>query len=158
MSIEEKLDTSFVGHHISSGGFIFYKDILTNEIYTLLITNKEKVLWICKGHLEKNEDQISAAFREFQEEMGLESKYLEYIGLVKKVSYSFIKNGGNNTKDVYINVFSANEKVDLSKNIGVEDITKIEWYTIKDAIEKISFTREELIEAEKMFQNYLKKN
>lgn len=158
MNTEEKLDTNFVGHHISSGGFIFYKDIVTSEIFTLLITNNKDVLWICKGHLEKNEDQISAAFREFKEEMGLEKSNLEYVGLVKKISYSYEENGGNNTKDVYINVFSANEKIDLSKNIGVEDIIKIEWYLFENAINEICFNKEELLEAKDMFLNYLKKD
>ena len=49
-----------------------------------MITNNKNTLWICKGHLEKNEDQVSAALREFEEEMGLERKYLEYVGLLKK--------------------------------------------------------------------------
>ena len=155
MSTEEKLDTSFVGHHISSGGFIFFKDSSTGKIFTLLITNNKNTLWICKGHLEKNEDQISAALREFEEEMGLERKYLEYIGLVKKVSYSYVENGGTNTKEVYINVFCANEKIDLSKNIGIEDIIKIEWYSFDDAIEKISYDKSDLIRAREMFLSYL---
>ena len=156
MNIQEKLDTSFVGHHVSSGGFIFYKDTSTEGIFTLLITNNKNTLWICKGHLEKNEDQISAALREFDEEMGLERKYLEYIGLVKKVSYPHLENGGTNTKEVYINVFVAKEKVDLSKNIGVEDITKIEWYTFEDALQNISYEKEDLIKVKEMFLSHLK--
>lgn len=154
MHTEEKLDTSFVGHHVSSGGFIFYKDISTGEIFTLLITNNKNILWICKGHLEKNEDQVSAALREFEEEMSLEKKYLKYVGLVKKVSYSYVENGGTNTKEVYINVFCANEKVDLSKNVGVEDITKIEWYGFEDALEKISYDKDDLLKAKGMFLSY----
>lgn len=154
MNTEEKLDTNFVGHHVSSGGFIFYKDTSTGEIFTLLITNNKNTLWICKGHLEKNEDHINAALREFEEEMGLERKYLEYIGLVKKVSYSYVENGGTNTKEVYINVFYTNEKVDLSKNIGVEDITKIEWYSFESALKKISYDKDDLLKAKEMFLSY----
>jgi 8-oxo-dGTP pyrophosphatase MutT (NUDIX family) len=147
--------TSVATHHVSSGGFIFYKDNDNGELFTLLITNSENILWICKGHLEKNEDQISAALREFEEEMGFERKYLEYIGLLKKINYSYVENGDTNTKEVYINVFCANEKVDLSKNIGVEDITKIEWYSFDDALEKISYDRDDLIKAKEVFLDYL---
>ena len=151
---QEKLDTSFIGHHISSGGFIFYKDISTGEISTLLITNNKNILSICKGHLEKNEDHISAALREFEEEMGLKRIYLQYIGLVKKVSYSYLENGGTNTKEVYINIFCTDEKVDVSKNIGVEDIIKIEWYSFDIALEKISYDKDDLIKAKEMFLSY----
>ena len=45
----------------------------------------------------------------------------------------------------------ANEKIDLSKNIGVEDITKIEWYTFEDALQNISYEKEDLIKAKEMF-------
>lgn len=156
-NINEKMNTSFVGHHISSGGFIFYIDEKERQIYTLLIRNKDNVLWICKGHLENNETQVEAALREFFEETGLDSKYLEHVGLCEKISYSFEEFGGMNTKDVFINVFMCSEKIDLSKNIGVEDIIEISWYKYEDALNQISYDKNYLINSYKMLLDNIKK-
>ena len=146
-----KINTKYIGHHISSGGFIFYLDEKEQQVYTLLIRNKKNELWICKGHIENGENQVDAALREFNEETGLDSKYLKYIGLCKKISYSFEEFGGKNTKDVYIHVFKCSEKINLSKNIGVENIVEIDWYKYEDAIDKISYNKEELVKAYRMF-------
>lgn len=156
-NINEKMNTSFIGHHISSGGFIFYIDEKEKQIYTLLIRNMTNELWISKGHIEKNETHVEAALREFFEETCLESKYLEHVGLCEKISYSFEEFGGVNTKDVFINVFRCSEKIDLSKNIGVEGIIEISWYKYEDALIKISYDKNNLINSYKMLLDNIKK-
>lgn len=151
------MNTSFIGHHISSGGFIFYIDEKEKQTYTLLIRNTTNELWIAKGHIEKNETHIEAALREFFEETGLESKYLEHVGLCEKISYSFEEFGGINTKDVFINVFKCSEKVDLSNNVGVENIVEISWYKYDDALNKISYDKNLLINSYKLLLDNIKK-
>ncbi len=155
MNDKEKIDTDYVGHHISSGGFIFYKSKDAGEIFTLLITNKKNELWICKGHIEKNEEPLDAAMREFEEEMGIKKDMLTHVGLLTNVSYSFNEWGGDNTKEVYIHVFESDKMYDLSGNSGVEDITKIEWYSVDNALKNITFNPTELENGISMFKRYL---
>jgi ADP-ribose pyrophosphatase YjhB (NUDIX family) len=152
---EHKMNTKFVGHHISSGGFIFYKDKHTGEIYTLLLRNKKGEWWIPKGHIEPGEDQVSAAFREIEEEVGLNKTQLTYIGLCKLYEFSFLDDEGQpNTKEIYMNVFAASEKYKpvVEANTSADDA---DWFKYADALAKISFSKEELIKAEKMFQDHL---
>lgn len=155
MSDKDRIETNYIGHHVSAGGFIFYADKATGEIFTLLITNKKNELWLCKGHIEKDESHLEAAIREFDEEMGVKKDMLQHIDFLTKLSYSFNEWGGENTKEVYVHVFESNDKYDLSGNIGVEDITKIEWYTVEDALKKITFNQEELKNALSVFENHL---
>lgn len=155
-----KMNTKFAGHHISSGGFIFYKDQKTGKLYTLLIKNKKNEYWIPKGHIEKGEGQISAAFREIEEEVGLKKSQIKYIGLCCLYKFSFIDDGGSpNTKEIYMNVFEAYKKYQLNKEGGVTDLTDVGWFEYSKALEIImSFSKNELIKAGKMFENYLQNN
>ena len=71
------MNTKFVGHHISSGGFIFYRNKKNGELFTILIKNKKGEWWIPKGHIEEGEEQVAAAFREIEEEIGLKKDQLK---------------------------------------------------------------------------------
>lgn len=155
-----KMNTKFVGHHISSGGFIFYKDQKTRKLYILLIKNKKNEYWIPKGHIEKGEDQISAAFREIEEEVGLKKNQIKYIGLCCLYKFSFTDDDGSpNTKEIYMNVFEAYEKYRLNKEEGATDLTDVGWFECSKALGIImSFSKSELIKAKKMFENYLQNN
>ncbi|MEK7143571.1 MAG: NUDIX domain-containing protein [Patescibacteria group bacterium] len=152
-----KMNTKFIGHHISSGGFIFYKDKKTGELYTLLIKNKKNEYWIPKGHVEENEDQVAAAFREIEEEVGLNKNQLKYIGLCHLYKFSFTDDNGNpNTKEIYMNVFEAFELYGLKMEQGETDIRGGEWFEYQKALEIIiSFSKNELIKAKAIFENYL---
>lgn len=151
-----KMNTKFAGHHISSGGFIFYKDKVAGDLLVLLVKNKKGEYWIPKGHIEKNEDQIDAAFREIEEETGLKKEQLKYIDLLHIYKFSFTDDNGNsNTKEIYMNVFEALEKGNIMLEQGETDIRDVEWTTCDEALEKImSYSKNELIKARKMFENY----
>ncbi len=153
-----KMNTKFAGHHVSSGGFIFYKDQTTGKIYNLLIKNKKNEYWIPKGHIEEGEDQIAAAFREIEEEVGLGKNQLKYIGLCHLYKFSFTDdNGKPNTKEIYMNVFEADEKYDLKVEQGETDIRGGEWFEYSKALQTImSFSKNELIKAKEMFESHLK--
>ncbi|MDP3729449.1 MAG: NUDIX hydrolase [bacterium] len=154
-----KMNTKYVGHHISSGGFIFYKDKENGDLFVLLIKNKKNEYWIPKGHIEEGEDQASAAFREIGEEVGLNKNQIKYIDLCHLYKFSFTDDNGNpNTKEIYMNVFEAHEKYDLNLEQGETDIRAGEWFEYSKALETImSFSKNELIRAKEMFENYLKK-
>lgn len=155
-----KMNTKFVGHHISSGGFIFYKDESTGDVSVLLIKNKKGEYWIPKGHLEENEDQVAAAFREIEEEVGIKKEQLEYVDLCHLYKFSFTDdNGHQNTKEIYMNVFEALSKDGIKLEQGETDIRDGEWLVYEKALEKImSYSRNELIRAREMFDNYLASN
>ena len=155
---EQKMNTKYVGHHISSGGFIFHEDKDTGLLSVLLIKNKKGEYWIPKGHIEEGEDQIAAAFREIEEEVGLTKDQLTYIGLCHLDKFSFVDDGGNpNTKDVYMNLFGVHEKHDLKKEEGATDLTDAGWFEFSRALEMIiPYSKNELIKAKEMFENYLR--
>lgn len=144
-----------ITHHISSGGFIFYKDKETEEIFILLIKNKKGEYWIPKGHLEEDEDQVDAAFREIEEETTLKKSLLKYVGFCSLIKYSFTEAGAENSKEVYMNVFEALEKTKLTPRIGDIEVTDIEWFKYRDALQIISFNKEELTRSKEMYEKYL---
>lgn len=150
------MNTKFVGHHISAGGFIFYKNKMDGDISVLLIKNKKGEYWIPKGHVEEGEDQLSAAFREIEEEVGLKKEQLRYIDLCHLHEFSFLDdNGSSNTKEIYMNVFEALEKPELKLEQGETDIVDGEWFSYETALGKIlSYSKNELIKAKGMFDNY----
>ena len=155
----QKMNTKFVGHHVSSGGFIFYKDKKRGELFVLLTKNKKNEYWIPKGHIEEGEDQVSAAFREIEEEVGLNKKQLKYIDFCHLYIFSFIDDNGNpNTKEIYMNVFEVSEKHDLKVEQGETDIRDGEWFEYSKALETImSFSKNELIKAKEIFERHLQK-
>jgi len=154
------MNTKFTGHHISSGGFIFYKDKRTKVLYTLLIKNKKNEYWIPKGHIEDGEDQATAAFREIEEEVGLNKNKLTYIDFCHLYKFSFTDEAGNlNTKEVYMNVFEADKRHKPRIEPGETDISGAEWFKYSEALEKIiPFSKNELIKAKKIFENHLNKD
>ncbi|KKS38300.1 MAG: hypothetical protein A3G49_06230 [Candidatus Sungbacteria bacterium RIFCSPLOWO2_12_FULL_41_11] len=155
----QKMNTKFVGHHVSSGGFIFYKDKKRGELFVLLTKNKKNEYWIPKGHIEENEDHVVAASREIEEEVGLNKNQMAYVGLSHLYKFSFADDKGNpNTKEIYMNVFEAREKYDLNMEQGETDIRDAEWFEYSKALETIlPFSKNELVGAREMFEKYLQK-
>ncbi|MBI3633306.1 MAG: NUDIX hydrolase [Candidatus Vogelbacteria bacterium] len=155
--ITSRMNTKFVGHHVSSGGFIFFEDKKTRELDVLLIRNKKNEYWIPKGHIEKGEDQVAAALREIEEEVGLEKDQIKYIDLCVVYKFSFVDdNGKPNTKEIYMNLFEAYEKYDLRQEEG-SDVTGADWFEYSKALEVIlPFSKNELMKAREMFEDYSK--
>jgi 8-oxo-dGTP pyrophosphatase MutT (NUDIX family) len=140
-----RLDTSFVGHHVSSGGFIFCNE--DGLDYTVLfLTNKNEWMFP-KGHIEPqlNEEKYECALREIEEE----------VGIKKKIEYSFFdKNGNKNTKEVFVYSFALEKKVPVFNAENDLDILEVKWLPVKEALEKLSFNKQALEEA---YEIYLKK-
>lgn len=149
--MQTKMNTKYVGHHISSGGFVFYEDPTTKEIYVALLKDKNKNWWIPKGHVEEWESQVEAAFREIEEEMGIKKEELQFIDFCYKDSYSYEENGGINTKEVYINIFYTKEKFELSTDENDENLAEVKWYKFDEALEIIAFNKDELMLSKKIF-------
>lgn len=156
---QKRMNTKYVGHHVSSGGFIFYKKKGGEDISVLLIKNNKGEYWIPKGHIEENEDQITASFREIEEEVGLKKEQLNYIGLCHIHKYSFLdKNGKESTKEVYMNVFQVIEKLELKLEQVDTEIQSAGWFKYEDARNKIiPYSKNELIKAKEMFEQFINK-
>lgn len=138
-----KMDTNYIGHHVSSGGFVFYRG--ENDLYVVLVKNKYNQWWIPKGHIEKWENHTQCAFREIEEEVGIPQAKLDYVDFYFCDSYSYEENGELNTKDLYIHIFEVKEKVDLKKEENEPYIIDVAWFTYEEALELIAFNKKELI-------------
>ncbi len=147
------MNTKYVGHHISSGGFVFHKEVSSGDIYVALLKDKNKNWWIPKGHIEEWESQVEGAFREIEEEMGIKKEDLEFIDFCYKDSYSYEENGGINTKEVYINIFCTKEKVNLLIDEKDKDLLEAGWFKFEEALEIIAFNKNELLLSKDIFLN-----
>jgi len=148
-----KMNTDYVGHHVSAGGYIFYKDDQTGEDFVLLIENANGEFWIPKGHIEEGEDHVAAAFREIEEEVGIKEEKLTHIGLSHVHSYTFTDDQGReSTKEVYVNVFQATEKCPIVLEDGNDSICGGEWFPFAEAVKKIiPYSKKGIIKAERLF-------
>ena len=136
---------------VSSGGFIFYRDKVTFQVYVLLIQHTNGEIWIPNGKLEGNETQIDAAFREIKEEVGFDYDQLKYIDLCATDSYSYDMDETHiMNKDLFINVFSVENKIEPNPT-DWKDLAAVNWYTYTEALEVIAFNKKELEIAYGMF-------
>lgn len=152
------IDKNKIKNHVSSGGFIFYKDKESDEIFTLLVKNKKGEYWIPKGHLEEGENQVETAFREIVEETNMKKSQLRYVGFCSLIKYLFTEDKSENCKEVYINVFEALEKEELTHKQGELEIFDIRWFKYINALDAIAYNTEELAYSKEMFEKYLSNN
>lgn len=142
---------------ISSGGFIFYFEKETQKLFVVLIKNRKGEFWIPKGKLEKNEDQLSAAFREIEEEVGLTKTQIKYVDFCYLDKYTYTDSGKLLGKELYINVFEASGQYVLKPKDNEIDITNAGWYEYDEALTMISFNKNELMFSKQIFEKYLSK-
>lgn len=153
---EPRMNTKFVGHHVSAGGFIFYQEDISDPLLVLLIKNKKNEYWIPKGHIEPGETNLDAAIREIEEEVGINKKMLTHIGPCQVHSYSFIDDAGHsNTKEIFIHVFKSRTKQIILEK-GNDDILNAEWFVYEDAKNKIlSYSQDQLEKARVLFEKHI---
>ncbi len=149
--ILNRMNTKYTGHHVSAGGFVFFEDLTSKQIYVALVRNKYSQWWIPKGHIEEWESHVQCAFREIEEELGLPKDNLEYIDFCCIDRYSYEENGEKNTKELYISVFNAKTKTKLIKYAEEIDQLEVAWFTFNDACEIIAFNKNELLKARGIF-------
>jgi len=142
---------------ISSGGFIFYKDLNTGEVYVLLIKNPKGEYWIPKGKLEQGEDQQTAACREIKEEVGFGSDKVKYVDFCHLDQYQYEEDGKTLSKDLYINVFEADKKYEPAPE-DWHNIEAIGWHKYDEALNLISFNKNELISSFEIFNKFKHSN
>ena len=135
---KEFMNTKFVGHHVSAGGYIFFHDNNTAEIFVAMIRNKKGEWWIPKGHVESWENELDACYREIEEEVNIKKENLKYVDFLETYKFSFLdENKRENTKEIHTYVFESTEKADMNVENGGDDVKTADWFGIGVALEKI---------------------
>lgn len=137
--------------HESAGGFVFFEDDKTHELFVALLRKSDGHYLIPKGHIRKGEEIKDAAVREVMEELILKETP-EIISFLKIDSYTFTLGDSDVThhKNVHLYVFWLNKKADISPQID-EGFEAAGWIPFEKAVEKISFDRENLLKARQCF-------
>lgn len=137
--------------HESAGGFVFSEDDRTHKLFVVLLRKIDGHYLIPKGHIRKGEEPKDAAIREVKEELSLRETP-ETISFLRIDSYSFTLNDSDVThyKNVHLYVFWLNRKLEINPKID-EGFEAAEWLPFEEAVEKISFDRENLLRARQHF-------
>jgi 8-oxo-dGTP pyrophosphatase MutT (NUDIX family)/glycosyltransferase involved in cell wall biosynthesis len=137
--------------HESAGGFVFFEDPATHELFVALLQKADGYYVIPKGHIKKNETPEMAAIREIKEELSLidNPQVISFIGIS---SYTFTLDDPKivHKKNVHNYVFRFYKKMDI-KPQKEEGYEKAEWVSFETALEKISFDKENLLKAKQSF-------
>lgn len=107
--------------------------------------------------MEEGEAQIDTAYREIWEETSIRKNQLKYIDFCTSIKYTFEKDGAQNNKEVYVNVFESLEKNVLTPEEDQDEILDVRWFDYDEALKTIAFNKEELIKSKAIFEKYLKK-
>ncbi len=133
-----------------SAGIILYK-IKNKEIEVMLVhpggpfwAKKDAGVWsIPKGEFEDDEQPLTAAKREFEEELGkkvLSKEFMELQPVKSKSSktvYAFATHEDFQTKDIKSNLCIIDWPPRSGKRIEIPEIDKAEWFDITTAKNKI---------------------
>lgn len=137
--------------HESAGGFVFFEDPTTHELFVALLRKTDGHYVIPKGHLQKGEIPKLAAIREINEELLLKD-HLETISFIGIDSYTFTldDSGTIHNKNVHLYVFRVDKKANI-KPLENEGFEAAEWLPFETAIKKISFDKGNLLKAMQSF-------
>lgn len=140
--------------HVSAGGFVFYESPDDHILYVALLQKPDGKFFIPKGHILKNEMPENATMREVKEELMLE-KEPNIVAKLGVDSYTFTLPNDNRThcKNVHLYVFVLEQKFPI-KPMEREGFIKAEWIKFNDALEKITFDKNNLLKARQHFYFY----
>ncbi len=122
---------------VSAGGVIYDKS--DGEIRLALISHSGGKVWaLPKGIVEKEEDIEKTALREVEEETGLKGEVVKKISVINY--WFYLKEEGVKVhKFVHFYLMRC-----LGGSINQHDweVERVEWFTLDDAIEKLSYQSE----------------
>jgi predicted NUDIX family NTP pyrophosphohydrolase len=140
-----------------SAGILLYKDV-SGQLNVLLVhpggpfwKNKDLGAWsIPKGEFTEDEEPLTAAIREFEEETGnLLNGDFKDIGNIKlksgKIVHAWALEGDLDTTTIKSNEFEIEWPPKSGKKITVPEVDKAEWCNIPQAFEKINPAQQDLI-------------
>ena len=110
----------------SSGG------IIINNKNVLLVSQKHSSWSLPKGHLEKNESPLQAAYREIYEETGIKSlELINYLGSYKRYKIGKDPSTEDKTeqKHIHFYLFLTHENISISND---PDNPSTKWVSINE--------------------------
>ena len=122
---------------ISAGAVVFE---FINGLPEIVIYSRKNASQWClpKGKIEKNETAQQAAIREVQEETGLKGKIIEHI---EDIYYQYKDEKRKLLIEKTVHFYLMKKQAEISKQYDPE-VESIEWLTIDQALEKLSFESE----------------
>ena len=125
--------------HESAGGFVFHKDDDRLMVALLVVINdKNRGLYVPKGHVQEGEELEAAARREIEEETGLRMDRVESLGRTSEDTYEFREPGDDrlHRKTVHFFTFLAEVMGSLQAEnhpvekftVGWFDANTVEWF------------------------------
>ena len=84
---------------VKSAGVVLFRNNPNREYLILRYSTIDRYWGFAKGHIEKDENEKQAAFREVEEETGLKNIRL-VDGFKEEDEYSFLEEGSMITKEV----------------------------------------------------------
>lgn len=137
--------------HKSAGGFVFFENKQTHELFVALLRTTNNYYVIPKGHIKKNEQPELAAIREIKEELSLKEtpKIISFLG-ISNYKFTFNNNNITHFKNVHLYALQLDEKSIIQPKVD-EGLESAEWIKLEEAIKKISFDKENLLKARQVF-------
>ena len=139
------LERSDIMHYIKSCGFIAFKKI-NNEIFYLIIKQKNNDIGFPKGRVENNESELETAIRELKEETNIEVNVIDNFRV--QIEYKV----NNFIKQV---VYFLGECINEDIIIQEQEVKEAWFLSFDEALNLITYkdTKNVLIEAKKIVNN-----
>jgi 8-oxo-dGTP pyrophosphatase MutT (NUDIX family)/predicted nucleotidyltransferase len=143
-------------YHESAGGFLFFQEDKTGELFVALLKNSKDEIVVPKGHIRENENPEETAERELIEELSLKDKpnLIDRVGVSR---YTFQDKDKLHRKKVYLYVFELGHKAKINP-LKSEFFTSAKWVSFPIALKKITHDQDYLMAAKKIFYRKKKKD
>lgn len=141
----------------SAGILLYRKTNLSAEIFLVhpggpFWKGKDKGAWsIPKGEFSKDEDPLTVAKREFNEETGqtIDGNFVELKPVQQKggkMVYAWAVEGDADAENIISNTFKQEWPYKSGKWITIPEVDKAGWFSIEEAKEKINAAQAALID------------
>jgi len=119
----------------TSGGVVFRRHPMTNELQILLMQDAKNRWTIPKGHVEPGEDPGATAEREIREETGLQD--MEVFSWLGKVNFRYRR--GHTLVLMTMNIYLVEGQGNTDKLHPEDWLNDIKWLPTSEAIDKIAY-------------------
>ena len=119
----------------TSGGIVFRRNDVSNQVEILLIQDAKNRWTIPKGHVEEGEEPKQTAEREIREETGLQDmKVYNWLG---KVNFRYRRT--HTLVLMTMHIYLVKGLADTNQLEGEDWLTDIKWFPALEAVDKIAY-------------------